>query len=142
MILILYLKDRDRAAWLAVLNDSIKLSHDFLLISSQDSLLLNLDIFLKKNKLKLTSFSALILAIHQASLTQVKIATATANVLAWRFNWPLVGSFYFKEDFLLLLPKLLKNIKAKSKFSLLKVKYERQPDITISKKKPKFKIKK
>jgi len=142
MTLVLYFKDKHQASWLVFAEGKIKAQHDFSLDSSQDSLLSNLDLFLNKNKLKLSSFSSLVLAIKQASLTQVKIATAMANILAWQYKWPIEGEFYFSGDLPALLPKIIKKLKNKKNFSLLKVKYERQPDISISKKKPKFRIKK
>ncbi len=127
---------------MATKDTEIKFQYTFDLRVGQDSLFLGLDSFLSKSKLKLKDFSGIILAIEEASLTQVKVSTAMLNALAWNFGWPIVGEYYFTADFDKILAKLLKKISKLKEFEPLEVKYKRKADITISKKKPKFKLKK
>jgi hypothetical protein len=142
MFLVLYLIDKNKARWLALENASIKFFYNFDLEFGKDSLFEGLDTFLVKNKLELKSFSGLILAVEDPSLTQVKVATTMVNTLAWYFKWPVVGEYYFSGHLEDVLVKLSKDVSKLKKFTPLKVKYQRQPDITISKKRPNFRIKK
>lgn len=141
MYLVLYINNK-QAIWLATKGTEIKFQYTFDLKSGQDVLFSGLDKFLTTHKLKLKDFSGIMLAIQEASLTQTKVSTAMLNALAWSFGRPIVGEYYFSGKFAAILPKLSKNISQSKKFKLLSVKYQRKPDITISKKKPKFTIKK
>lgn len=127
---------------MATKDTEILFQYTFDLQVGQDSLFLGLDTFLSKGKFKLKDFSGIILAIAEASLTQVKVSTAMLNALAWNFGWPIVGEYYFTIDFDKVLPKLIKKASQSKYFKPLEVKYKRKADITISKKRPKFKLKK
>jgi phage-related protein len=60
--------------------------------------------------------------------------------LAWQFDWPIVADYYFKEDNEQALAKLLKELAKIKKFTAVNPKYNREVDISISKKQPKYKI--
>ena len=142
MIVVLHVKDNNNAEWLLVESGDVKFSYDFSMGVGEDKTLASLDEVLAKNKIKLKDIKGAILVVREASLTQVKLYTATINTLGWQHAWPVVGKYYFTEDFKDLLLKLLKQLAAKSKFEQLEVDYRRKPDITISKKQPKYKISK
>jgi hypothetical protein len=142
MILVLYVKDNNNAQWLLIEDGKIKFSHDFSMEVGEDRTLESLDQLLAKNKIDFTDIKGAVLAVREASLTQVKLYTATINTLGWQYNWPLVGEYYFELDFEILLPKLLKQLSGQSKFEQLQVSYRKGPDITVSKKQPKYKISK
>ena len=142
MILVLYAQDNNHARWLLMDKDQLKFSYDFVMEPGEDRTLASLDHLLSTNKYKLSDIKAVFLAVKTASLTQVKLYTATINALAWQYNWPVVGEFYFSGHFEDLLPKLLKKLKRLSKFKQLEVRYQKQPVITISKKQAKYKISK
>ncbi|MBT6691445.1 hypothetical protein HOB10_03895 [Candidatus Parcubacteria bacterium] len=140
MILALHVKDNNNAQWLLIEDGNIEFSHDFSMGVGEDKTLASLDDILKENKLALADIKGMVLAIREASLTQVKLYTATINALGWQHSLPVIGEFYFTGEFDVLLPKLLDRLAQQSKFEQLKVKYQRGPDITISKKQPKYKI--
>lgn len=142
MILVLSILNNNHGAWLAVKDNKVFLTHNFDMIRGEDKSLLQLEKMLDRGHLKLKDFSGFILLIKEASLTQIKIFTVSANTLAWQFNWPIVAQYYFKEDNEKMLFKLLKKIIKLKKFKAISPAYIRQADITISKKQPKYKISK
>lgn len=142
MILVLSILDNNHGAWWAVKDNKVFLMHNFDMVRGEDKSLLQLQKMLDRGHLKLKDFSGFILLIKEASLTQVKIFTVSANTLAWQFNWPIVAQYYFKEDNEKILSKLLKKIAKLKKFKAISPAYIRQADITISKKQPKYKISK
>lgn len=140
MVLVLSISSKEQGAWLAVKANKIFLTHSFDVIRGEDKSLLQLQKMLDNNNLKLKDFSSFILLVKEASMTQVKIFTITANTLAWQFNWPIVADYYFEEDNEKILSKLLKKLAKLKKFKALSPKYSRQVDITISKKQAKYKL--
>lgn len=131
MILILLIEDKNKGSW--ILEKKI---HDFKMEAGQDNLLLELD----KLKIDFTKLDGLALLVRDASLTQVKVITTILNTLAWNFNLPIVGKFYFTEDNEKIIVKTKKEISKIKKFKPVKVEYRRQAEITLSKKQPKYKI--
>ncbi|MFA6307953.1 MAG: hypothetical protein WCS88_04270 [Patescibacteria group bacterium] len=142
MILVLNILSIEKGTWLVVKNDQILFSHDFKINRGEDKSLLELQKLLQDNKLKLENFSGFILLVKDASMTQVKIFTITANTLAWQFDWPILADYYFKEDNEKILIKILKKLAKIKKFKAVIPKYSRKVDISISKKQSKYKISK
>lgn len=142
MILVFNILSKEQGAWLIIKNDQTLFSHNFNIIRGEDKSLVHLQEMLDNNNLKLTDFSKFILLVKDASMTQVKVFTTTANSLAWQFNWPIVATYYFKEDNDKVLARSLKKISKIKKFTAIKPKYSRRVDITPSKKKAKYKISK
>jgi len=146
MFLVLSILSNNQGVWLVVKNSQIFLTRNFDIIRGEDKSLLHLQKILDNNGLKLEDFSGFILLLKEASLTQVKIFTTTANTLAWQFDWPIVAEYYFsakgRGDNEKILAKVLKKIARLKKFKAITPKYHRQVDITISKKQAKYKISK
>ena len=146
MILVLDIISSEKGSWLAVKNGQIIFFHSFNIDKGEDQSLLYLEKMLSKNKLKLHNFFSFILLIKEASLTQVKVFTTMANTLAWNFNWPIVAEYYFSatggQENNMILNKALKKLSKIKKFKAISAKYYRQAEITISKKKAKYKISK
>ena len=138
MILVLNILNKNKASYLLIKDTQIISSYNFILEVGTESILKELNIFLKKYKLKLKDIKGFILLIKEASLTQVKVIITIINTLAWNFNIPVQGKFYFQEDYQELLPSLLKKVEANNKFKALKVEYKQKPSITLSKKKIKY----
>ena len=84
--------------YLLIKDTQIICSYNFILEVGTESILKELNIFLKKYKLKLKDIKGFILFIKEASLTQVKVIITIINTLAWNFNIPVQGKFYFQED--------------------------------------------
>ncbi|MBU1203004.1 hypothetical protein KKH39_03110 [Patescibacteria group bacterium] len=131
MLLILFVEDRNKASW--ILGDKVR---DFEMLPGQDNLLLELD----KLKVNFKKIDALIMLVKDASLTQLKVFTTTLNTLAWSFDLPTLGKFYFNEDKEQIINKSSREIAKIKKFKPIKVEYRRQAEITLSKKQPKYKI--
>ena len=129
MILILHIIDKNKATW--ILDDQ---GHSFAMEPGRDNILAELD----KLKVDWKKISGLVLVVKEASLTQVKIFTAIINTLAWQFDLPVVGEFYYQEKFEQVLQLLQKKLSTQTKFEPLRVEYQHNPDITISQKQPKF----
>lgn len=142
MILVLNVTDSDKGSWQIVENNKIVLSYEFVMVRGEDTILLHLDRFLNKHKLSLADIKKFILLVKEASLTQVKIFTTIANTLAWHFDWPIVADYYFKGDSVKVLDRLIKKLSKIRKFKAVSAKYKRKAEITISKKKAKYKISK
>jgi len=138
MTLVFNILSKETGAWQIVSDGQILFSHNFDIIRGEDKTLLHLREMLDNNNFKLKDFSKFVLLIKDASLTQVKIFTTTANTLAWQFNWPIVAEYYFKEDNEKMLAKALKKLSKLKKFKAISPKYSRKVDITISKKKKRY----
>ncbi len=136
MYLILHTKDRFQATWHIYANGQIKVSHKFTTEPGEENVLLNLDKFLRKQKVNLAKFKGFGLAVEESGLTQVKVLTTIINVLGWNYQRPIAGVFYEQD----LLEKLVKTLAKTKKFKQIKAQYQTQPEITITKKKNKFKI--
>lgn len=108
----------------------------------QDNSLVELDKLLKQAKIKLSDIKGLALVVKDSSLTQLRILTTVINTLGWQLNVPVAAKFYYQGNFVKLLPKLLNDISQTKKFAVINIKYQHQPDITISKKVAKYKISK
>lgn len=135
MVLVLHIENKNKASWLVV-NKEVDKQLDFAMVPAEDNILAELD----KLKVNFDSIKGIGLIINDASLTQVKIFTATINTLGWQFDVPVVGEFYVKQTIDKILPKLVKKIEDTKKFKALEVKYKHKADITISKKQAKYKI--
>lgn len=142
MILALYIKDNNHGSWVVYQNGQESFVLDFEMEIGEEQLLFYLDKFLKQNNLDLKNIQGLILAVKAASLTQIKIITATINILGWQYNLPIAYDYYFSGDFDKMLPKLLKQVAKTKKFEIIKPEYQQKPEITISQKKHKYKIEK
>ncbi|MBT4349523.1 hypothetical protein HOD19_01935 [bacterium] len=138
MNLILNILDNNSAEWILV--DEIEKKHRFAMQQGQENILAELDVFLGKEKVKLGDIDGLGLAIKQASLTQVKVQVTIINTLGWQLNISTVADFYYKDD--LKIEGLVTQIKKQKHFQAIKPEYQREAEITISKKTPKFTISK
>lgn len=138
MILVLNILNRNSGSYLGIENGDINIHHDFNLEIGKESILKELDIFLKNNDLELKNIKGLILLVKEASLTQVKVIITIINSLGWNFNIPVVGKFYFKEDYKEILPALIKEMGDSKEFEEIKIEYQQKPNITLSKKKSKY----
>lgn len=135
MILVLHIKDKNKASWLVVDKD-VEKQLDFDMVPADDNILAKLD----ELKVDLADMKGIGLVINEATLTQVKIFTAIINTLGWHRDIPVMGDYYTDKNINDILPTLLKKIDGTNKFFPLEVKYKHKADITISKKQPKYKI--
>ncbi len=106
----------------------------------EDQVLTKLFFLLKKNKLKIPKVKAFVLLLQDASLTQVKVSTATINALAWQSGAKVYADYTFKGELEGSLLKILDKLAKIKNFKALKAVYARKPEITISQKKHKFKL--
>ena len=141
MILILSVLKKNKAFWLLEKSEGIFVRRDFELEKGSEDVLLNLDIFFKKEKIKPKTLTGLIFLVEEAGLTQVKVLTAILNTLAWQFDLPTASRFYFSENWSTVLAKVKKELSPKKGFKSIKAQYKRPVDISLSKKKAKYKIK-
>lgn len=101
-------------------------------IRQAEKALFLLDNFLKKSKYKLTSIKKIVVNRGPGSFTSVRLGIVLANTLSFGLKIPLAGIYNSElekeEDYLKL---------SKFKFSkeFVKPYYDREPDITKSKKK-------
>ncbi len=113
---------KDREVFLLQKNTGLKQSEQALFL---------LDSFLKKNKIKLSNISRIVVNRGPGSFTAVRLGIVLANTLSFALNIPVVGvdnlELKNKEDYLGL---------SKLKFGkdFIKPYYDREPDITKSKK--------
>lgn len=141
-ILVLSILNNNSGSWVVYQDNKRQFSLEFEMKWGEEQLLFYLDKFLKQNNLDLKNIQGLILGVKQASLTQVKIITATINIIGWQYNLPIAYQYYFKEDFEKILPKLLRQVLKIKKFGMIKADYMQKPEITISQKKHKYKLEK
>lgn len=91
-----------------------------------------LNTFLKKNKLKLVDIKKIVVNRGPGSFTSVRLGIVFANTLSFALNIPVSGIYNLelkkKEDY-------LKLSKLKFAKNFIKPYYDREPDITKSKKK-------
>lgn len=139
MILILNILDNNQAIWRAFDGEK-ELKHPFAMILGEENILAELDLFLKTNNLELTQTQGLALSIREASLTQVKILVTIINTLGWQLDIPVTASFYSQIDIEQLNQQLITDLDTTKGFTALKAEYQREAEITISKKENKFKI--
>jgi len=136
MILILNILDNNSAE--CILVDEIEKKYQFTMQQGKENILAELDTFLSKEKIKLESITGLGLAIKQASLTQVKVQVTIINTLAWQLNIPVASQFYYQGD--LETEDFVTQIKKQKYFQAIKPEYQREAEVTVSKKTPKFTI--
>lgn len=136
MILVLNILNHNQASWKIVSAGHIKYTHDFVMARGQDNILSHLDKFFKNNKLRLKEIKGIALVVAEASLTQVKIFTVIINTMGWQLNVPVMAEYYNKVN----LETILKKLSRVKKFKALKIEYKRKPDISLSKKKIKYKL--
>lgn len=142
MIIILHILNKQEASWLLVDKKKVLAQADFILQPDQDTLLPELDYLLFKAEKKLQQIRGIVLSVTDSSLTQIKIATAVINTLAWQLDIPVVGDFSSPVQLKMNLDFLLVKLSKQKKFRSLKAVYQRPVKITLSKKKSKFVIKK
>jgi len=140
MILVLNIINRQKAEWLLVRNSQIVYQQHFALQLDQDRVLVKLFFLLKKNKLKVQKIKSFVLLFQSGSLTQIKVMTAIINALAWQNNAKAYADYSFQGEVLDSLEGILLKVSKIKKFRPLKVVYAREPEITISQKKHKFKL--
>ncbi len=140
MILALNIKDKNNGSWLLIEDAKEKNSKSFIIDRDNDKVFISLDKLLLTNKLELVDLEGLILYIQDAGLTQVKIFTAIINTFAWQLGISVIGKYYCKNSLSIELEELLNKLKQENKKSL-EVEYRQNPDISLSKKVPKYVIK-
>ncbi len=140
MILILNILDRNNGTWYLVGGNKIIKDYNFIISQDKNSILFELDKFLKDNKIKLKNINGIILGVKETSLVQIKVIIGIINTIAWNFNIPVISKLYYTKEFIKILPSLIKKISKEKKFKPLKAEYKHKPNITISKKKPVFSI--
>ncbi len=133
MVLTLYIQDKNRGEWIV---DNKR--HAFDILPGEDSVLAKLDYL----QLDFHQISGLILAVADATMTQVKVFTTLINTLAWNFDLPVTAKFYFSQNLSDILPDLQTELKAQKQFVFIEPQYRRNPDITLSKKPKGFQISK
>lgn len=141
MILILSIEDKNNASWLIVEGKDKKDSLSFKLDRDNDKTFSTLDKLLSNNDINLQNLSALALIIKEVGLTQVKVFTAIINTFAWQLDVPVAGEYYYENSFENAISKVLDKIK-NNKSKILQIEYKQNPDISTSKKVPKYVIKK
>ncbi len=140
MNIILNILDRNNGTWYLVEEGSIVKDYSFVMPRDKDTILLELDTFLKHSKIKLKDVKGIILGVKETSLVQVKVIIGIINTIAWNFNIPVISKLYYTKPFEEILPSLIKQLSKEKKFKPLIAKYKHKPNITISKKKPTFSI--
>ena len=140
MILVLNIINRQRAQWWLIKNKKIIYHLPFELNFDEDQVLTKLFFLLKKNKLQIVKIKAFALLLQDASLTQIKVTTATINALAWASGAKAYADYSFQGDFQDSLAHILAKLAKIKKFKPLKVVYARETEITISQKKNKFQL--
>lgn len=141
MILALNIEDKNNGSWILIEGKKQKDLASFVIDRDNDKVFMTLDVLLSRNKLVLEDLRGLILNIKEAGLTQVKIFTAIINTFAWQLDVAVAGRYYDQKSLETLMPQLLVDLES-SKNKALQVEYLQNPDISISKKSPKYVIKK
>ncbi|MCB9802767.1 hypothetical protein H6761_01975 [Candidatus Nomurabacteria bacterium] len=139
MILILNILDNNNAKWHLLNDDQVK-EHNFDMLVGEENILPELAQLVTKEAIDFSDLSGLALAIKESSLTQVKVATTILNSLGWQWSIPVVAYFDYLEKEQEILAKAKNDLAQKEKFVAIKPEYAKQAEITISKKKNKFKI--
>ncbi len=140
MILVLNTKDKEQALWQLYQDDKLLASQLVTKFEQNDSFLVALDKLFEKTGKNLSLVTAFILLVKEASLTQVKLAAAIINTLAWIEAKPIAGEFFYHLTEAEVLSQQFAKISKLKGFTPLKVEYLRPVDITISKKVNKFKL--
>lgn len=140
MILVLNIKDKSQAIWQLYQDDKLLASQIVIKSEQSDDFLASLDELFKKTGKNLSLVKAFILLVKEASLTQVKLAAAIVNTLAWLQAKPILGEFFYQQTEAEILNILLAKIAKLKDFKPLMVEYQRPVEITISKKINKFSL--
>lgn len=140
MILIFFVRDHHNASWILSDGKKIKYLSDFEIKRGEENNLEHLDILFKKYRISWAKVKGLIFLVQNASLTQIKVMATMINTIAWTYNLPLSGQYYFKKNWEDILDRQIKKIKSLKKFKPLPVHYQHPTEITISHKKNKFQL--
>ncbi len=140
MILVLNIKVKEQALWQLYQDDKLIASQLVAKFEQNDSFLASLDKLFEKTGKNLKLVKSFILLVKEASLTQLKLATAIINALAWLEAKPIAGEFFYHLTEAEVLSQQFVKISKIKEFTPLKVEYLRPVDITISKKVNKFKL--
>ena len=140
MILVLNIRAREQVIWQLYQDDKLVASQLVAKIEQSDNFLAALEALFKKTGKNISSVKAFILLVKEASLTQVKLAAAILNTLAWFQAKPIMGEFFYQDLEIELLSKLFIKISKQKDFKPLMVDYKKPVDITISKKVNKFSL--
>ena len=135
MILILNILDNNKAEWILA---EKKNQCAFDMQAGQENILTEFDDCLHQENIELRNITGFGLAIKQASLTQVKVQVTIINTLGWQLQVPVVADFYYQGD--LKIEDLVNKIEKQKDFKAIKPEYQREAEVTVSKKTPKFTI--
>jgi accessory colonization factor AcfC len=135
MILILNILDNNKAEWILA---EKKKQCAFDMQAGQENILTEFDDCLHQENIELRNITGFGLAIKQASLTQVKVQVTIINTLGWQLQVPVVADFYYQGD--LKIEDLVNKIEKQKDFKAIKPEYQREAEVTVSKKTPKFTI--
>ena len=135
MILILNILDNNKAEWILA---EKKKQCAFDMQAGQENILTEFDDCLHQENIELRNITGFGLAIKQASLTQVKVQVTIINTLGWQLQVPVVADFYYQGD--LKIEDLVNKIENQKDFKAIKPEYQREAEVTVSKKTPKFTI--
>ena len=134
MNVVLYINtaERGRINFALIKNGEVFLLRKKVGIRQSENALNLLNIFLKKNGFYLTDIKKIVVNRGPGSFTSVRLGIVLANTLSFGLKIPLTGVYNLelkaKEDY-------LKLTKLKFKKDFVKPYYDREPDITKSKKK-------
>lgn len=140
MTLVLHLLAKNHFQWSLYQADKLIASQTVDTSQQQGMFLASLDQLLQQQNISLEKIEALALMVKEASLTQVKLATAVINTLAWTNNKPVAGDFFYQTSDEQALVNILDQLAKNKSFVPLDVKYLKPVDITISKKVNKFSL--
>ena len=135
MILILNILDNNKAEWILA---EKKKQCAFDMQAGQENILTEFDDCLHQENIELRNITGFGLAIKQASLTQVKVQVTIINTLGWQLQVPVVADFFYQGD--LKIEDLVNKIEKQKDFKAIKPEYQREAEVTVSKKTPKFTI--
>jgi tRNA A37 threonylcarbamoyladenosine modification protein TsaB len=112
---------------LALVDKQVK-SHVFLSVALSEKLVLEIKKFLKKESVKLNSVKKIGVVVGPGGFSRIRTAVSTANALAFGLNIPIVA--IEKSE----IPKDLRDLLVKKAKKMVEPKYDREPNITLSKK--------
>ena len=140
MTLVLQILAKDKTQWSLYQAEQLIASQIVDKFEQQDNFLASLDQLLQQQNIHLDQIESMALLVKEASLTQVKLATAIINALAWTNNKPVAGNFFYQTSDDKALAGAFIQLAKQQSFAPLSVKYLKPVDITISKKVNKFSL--
>lgn len=99
-----------------------------------EKLLASLESILKQAKINLKKITGLIVVTGPGSFTALRIGLATANILAWSLQIPIIGLKSTNQSPEQLIKVGLKKITKIKKFQQVLPEYGQEPNITVAKK--------